>query len=439
LTTALDEKRAPGEGPAANKFAYSERLKGYRREAYVVWEITLKCNLSCQHCGSRAGDARDDELSTEEALDLVKQLAGIGITEVTLIGGEAFLRPDWLTIAKAIADAGMIPTMVTGGFGVNKFTAKKMKEAGIAQVSVSIDGMEKTHDFLRGKPGSWKQCFETLSNFRSVGLDFGFNTQVNRLSAPDLPQLYETARDAGVNGWQFSLTVPMGNAADRPNILIQPCELLELFPVLARITYRATEEGVRVIPGNDIGFFGPYEAILRHEQFKLGSYWQGCQAGLGGLGIEADGKIKGCPSLPTDSYVGGNIRDMKLTEILKSKELTFNLNVGGTEKAKKELWGFCKTCEHAELCRAGCAWTAHTFFDKRGNNPHCHHRALTLQSRGKRERVEQVKKAAGTPFDNGKFKVFEEPIDAPWPENDPLHFTADKVVWPESWKRWPVL
>lgn len=436
---ARPRQRTPAEdaGTPANKFAYQDKLLGYRRSAYVVWEITLKCNLSCQHCGSRAGEARDDELKTDEALDLIRQLAEVGITEVTLIGGEAFLRPDWLTLARAIADAGMIPTMVTGGFGVNKFTAKKMKEAGIAQVSVSIDGMEKTHDYLRGKPGSWKQCFETLSNFRAVDIPFAFNTQINRLSAPDLPQLYEAARDAGVNGWQYSLTVPMGNAADRPNILIQPCELLELFPVLARITNRANQEGLRVLPGNDIGFFGPYEAILRHEQFRLGAYWQGCQAGVGGLGIEADGKIKGCPSLPTDSYVGGNIRDMKLVDILQTKELTFNINVGGTARAKKELWGFCKTCEHAELCRAGCAWTSHVFFDRRGNNPHCHSRALKLKDRGVRERVEQIVKAEGTPFDNGKFKLIEEPIDAPWPDGDPLHFTADKVVWPDSWATWP--
>lgn len=66
----------------------------YRRRTHtnVVWEITLKCNLACSHCGSRAGDARTDELSTEEALDLVEQLKDVGIREVTLIGGEAFLR-----------------------------------------------------------------------------------------------------------------------------------------------------------------------------------------------------------------------------------------------------------------------------------------------------------------------------------------------------------
>ncbi|GAA6619426.1 hypothetical protein NUACC26_052390 [Scytonema sp. NUACC26] len=80
----------------------------YSRTTYAVWEITLKCNLACSHCGSRAGNARTKELSTEEALDLVRQMAEVGIKEVTLIGGEAFLRLDWLEIAKAINAAGML-------------------------------------------------------------------------------------------------------------------------------------------------------------------------------------------------------------------------------------------------------------------------------------------------------------------------------------------
>src|SRR5262245_26936585 len=112
-----------------------------KRTTYAVWEITLKCNLACSHCGSRAGDARKDELSTAEAFDLVAQMADAGIREVTLIGGEAFLRADWLDIAREINRRGMLCSMTTGGYGVSRETALRMKEAGIAQVSVSIDGL----------------------------------------------------------------------------------------------------------------------------------------------------------------------------------------------------------------------------------------------------------------------------------------------------------
>ncbi|MEO1429829.1 MAG: nif11-class peptide radical SAM maturase 3 [Cyanobacteria bacterium J06632_19] len=407
-------------------------MNKYRRISYAVWEITLKCNLACQHCGSRAGHTRAKELSTPEALDMVKQLAEVGITEVTLIGGEAFLRPDWLEIAQAITQAGMVCGMTTGGYGITLDTARRMKEAGIKVVSVSVDGLEATHDHLRGRQGSWQWAFKTMSHLKEAGIAFGCNTQINRLSAPEFPLIYERIRDAGVFAWQIQLTVPMGNAADNSNILLQPYELLDVYPMIARVAQRAKQEGVQVQPGNNIGYYGPYERFLRGGD--AWSFWQGCNAGLSTLGIEADGAIKGCPSLPTSAYTGGNIRDYSLRTIIEeTEELRFNLGAG-TPKGIEHLWGFCKGCEFAELCRGGCSWTAHVFFDKRGNNPYCHHRALTQEKRGIRERVFLKHKAEGNPFDNGEFALIEEEINQPWPENDRLHFRSEKIQWPDGWE-----
>ncbi|MBN3942055.1 MAG: nif11-class peptide radical SAM maturase 3 [Nostoc sp.] len=410
----------------------------YHRKSYAVWEITLKCNLACSHCGSRAGHERAKELSPEEALDLVKQMAEVGIKEVTLIGGEAFLRPDWLEIAKAINEAGMLCGMTTGGYGISLETAQKMKEAGIRTVSVSIDGLEATHDRLRGKKGSWKYAFKTMSHLREVGISFGCNTQINRLSAPEFPCIYECIRDAGAHAWQVQLTVPMGNAADNADILLQPHELLDIYPMLARVARRAYQEGVQLQAGNNIGYYGPYERLLRgrgkEDEF---SFWQGCGAGLSTLGIEADGAIKGCPSLPTTAYTGGNIREHTLHDIIKgAEELRFNLGAG-TPEGTKHLWGFCKTCEYAELCRGGCSWTAHVFFNKRGNNPYCHHRALVHAKQGMRERVVPKVKAQGLPFDNGEFELIVEPTDTLLPANDRLHFTANSIQWSEGWQQEP--
>lgn len=402
------------------------------RTTYAVWEITLKCNLACSHCGSRAGSERSDELSTEEALDLVRQLAEVGIREVTMIGGEAFLRRDWLEIAREINRQGMVCTMTTGGYGISRRTAEKMKEAGISRVSVSVDGLRATHDRLRGIEGSWDRCFETLSHFRDVGLLSSCNTQINRLSAPELPQLYCLIRDHGATAWQVQLTVPMGNAADNNDILLQPAELCAMYDMLARVAERAFQENVRVMPGNNIGYYGPYEFLLRGGSHEANVVWAGCQAGMGVLGIEADGAIKGCPSLPTSAYVGGNIRQRRLADLVHTPELTFNAG-GGTPEGEAHLWGFCQSCDFARLCRGGCSWTAHVFFDRRGNNPYCHHRALTLASRGLRERFRQVQQASGLPFDNGVFELIVEPLDAEWPGDDPLHFRSDKIVWPEDW------
>ena len=305
----------------------------YRRVSHAVWEITLKCNLACQHCGSRAGQARTQELSTAEALEMVKQLAEVGIKEVTLIGGEAFMRSDWLEIAQAITDAGMICGMTTGGFGITLETAQRMKAAGIRVVSVSVDGLESTHDHLRGKKGSWQWAFKTMSHLKQAGIYFGCNTQINRLSAPEFPLIYECLRDAGISAWQIQLTVPMGNAADNHEILLQPYELLDVYPMIARVARRAAKEGVRVQPGNNIGYYGPYERLLR-GQGDPWRFWQGCHAGLSTLGIEADGSIKGCPSLPSAAYIGGNIRERSIREIVETAQ---RMKAAGNQSS----FGFC--------------------------------------------------------------------------------------------------
>ena len=235
----------------------------YHRISYAVWEITLKCNLACQHCGSRAGHARTAELTTVEALNLVQQLADVGIKEVTLIGGEAFLRNDWLEIATAITQAGMVCGMTTGGYGITLETARHMKEAGIKVVSVSIDGLQETHNRLRGKSESWQWAFKTMSHLKEAGISFGCNTQINRLSAPEFPQIYECIRAAGISAWQIQLTVPMGNAADNNEILLQPYELIDVYPMIARVVEQANQDGIKIHAGNNIGYYGPYERLLR--------------------------------------------------------------------------------------------------------------------------------------------------------------------------------
>ena len=76
-----------------------------------------------------------------------------------------------------------------------------------------------------------------------------------------------------------------------------------------------------------------------------------------------------------------------------------------------QLSGFCRTCYFAEECSAGCHWTTHVLLGKRGDNPHCHHRALELLKTGERERVELVTAAPGTPFDHSVYKIVREPFE----------------------------
>jgi radical SAM protein with 4Fe4S-binding SPASM domain len=398
---------APTASPARRRLPLAETVRPRDEQArpiYCVWEITLQCDLACRHCGSRAGHARPDELSTLECLDLVRQMAELGVMEVTLIGGEAYLREDWTEIVREIRGLGMSCTMTSGGRGITREKAQAAKAAGIESVSISIDGNEATHDRLRGVKGSYQSAFQAMTFLREAGVKVSTNTQINRLTLPELPELLEALAAHGGHSWQLQLTVPMGRAADEPDVLFQPYEMLELFPLLGQLKKRADELKVRIWPGNNIGYFGPYESVLKGSMPR--GHMASCGAGRSTLGIEADGAIKGCPSLPTEAWTGGNIRDNSLKDIWeRSTPLRYT-----RDRTVEDLWGYCRTCYYAEECRAGCTWTSFVFFGRAGNNPYCHHRALEMQRKGVREVVTRVEMAPGAPFDYGKFELREEPL-----------------------------
>lgn len=376
---------------------------------YVVWELTLRCDHACTHCGSRAGVARERELTTEEALKVVDELAALGAREVVLIGGEAYLHEGFLEVVRALAQRGIAPVMTTGGRGVDDALARAAKEAGLERVSVSIDGLRETHDRMRARKGSFDGAIAALAAVTGAGMGASANTNLNRLNAGDLEGLYEVLRDAGVRSWQLQLTSPLGRAADRPEMLFQPFDLLELLPRIAALKARGLAEGLLIMPGNNLGYFGPEEALLRSPAKGMGDHFQGCQAGRFVMGIESDGAVKGCPSLQTASYVGGHAVERPIADIWnEAPELAF-----ARSRTTDDLWGFCRTCAYAETCMGGCSFTAHAFFGKPGNNPYCHFRAADHRRRGLRERLIATDPASGRPFDHGLFELVVEPFDAP--------------------------
>ncbi|MCB9704666.1 MAG: radical SAM protein [Myxococcales bacterium] len=394
------------------------------RPIYVVWETTLRCDHACAHCGSRAGPAaRPDELSTAELLEVADALIRLGSREVTLIGGEAYLRGDCAELIQHLRRGGVRVTMQTGGRGLTPTRVRRLVDAGLAAVGVSVDGLEESHDLLRDAPGSWRSAMAAIANAREVGLTVTSNSQINRLNKDELRETAAALREAGVAVWRAQLTAPMGRAADRPEMLLEPYMILEVIDTLAEIQRWALAEAARegldparafhVRLGNNVGYYGPHELLLRSRPGSVESHWQGCSAGKFVMGIESDGTIKGCPSLPTGPYTGGNVRDAVLEDIWEEADaITF-----ARTRGVSELWGFCKECYYAEVCRGGCSFTAHSALGRRGNNPFCYYRANKLKRQGLRERLVKRVAAPGEPYDFGRFEIEVEPWsdEAPTP------------------------
>ena len=382
-----------------------------RVPVHVVWEITLACNLKCQHCGSRAGRPRPDELTTEECLDVVRRLARLGTREITLIGGEAYLRPDWTEIIREIRSHGIYCAVQTGARNLTDPRLAEAVAAGLQGLGVSIDGPPELHDRLRGVAGSYDMAIDALVRARAAGLRTSANTSIGAPTGRHLPEILDRIAAAGATHWQLQLVVAMGNAVDHDEILLQPYQLAELMPLLARLYHEGIDRGVLMTVGNNIGYFGPYEHLWRSHVGE-GVHWSGCTAGQTVIGLESDGTVKGCPSLATDGYAGGTVRGLPLEEIWEhSDRIRFN-----DSRSVEDLWGFCRTCYYAEVCLGGCTWTAGSLFGRPGNNPYCHYRVLELEKQGLRERVVKRKEAPQDSFAIGEFALIAEPI----PGSEPL-------------------
>ena len=92
-----------------------ERLGYYPR--FCVWELTLACDMRCQHCGSFAGTRRPDELDFDEQLSVAEQLIRLGCEKVTLGGGEPTLHPRWYQLGKYLTDGGVRVNIISNGWG----------------------------------------------------------------------------------------------------------------------------------------------------------------------------------------------------------------------------------------------------------------------------------------------------------------------------------
>ncbi|UGA38036.1 radical SAM protein [Chromobacterium haemolyticum] len=170
----LDDRPRPVR-PA--RYLDDEDFKRYV-PVHVVWEITLACDLKCLHCGSRAGHRRPNELSTAECLEVINALAALGTREITLIGGEAYLRKDWTQLIRAIRGHGMYCAIQTGGRNLNPARLQQAIDAGLNGVGVSLDGLAPLHDKVRNVPGAFDKAVDALRRAKAAGLAVSVNTQI---------------------------------------------------------------------------------------------------------------------------------------------------------------------------------------------------------------------------------------------------------------------
>jgi radical SAM protein with 4Fe4S-binding SPASM domain len=310
------------------------------------WELTLQCNLSCMHCGSRAGRARANELTLEECYALVDELAALGCEEVTLIGGEVFLYRGWEKVARRFADQGVRVNIVSNGYRIGDAEIDQIKHARLINVGLSIDGMEKNHNKIRGRQDAFQRVREALERLKKEGIRAGAITSLMRSNCRDLDDLYLFLVDHGVQVWQLQLVSAMGKMTGQDGFAVSPRQVGRITEFIRE---KNKERRMVVVAADSIGYFNDDETYIRGNSSPICS-WAGCRAGISSVFIDSVGNVKGCGALYADEFIEGNVRRTSLHDIWKST----NSFLYNRQFTPDKLSGKCRGCDVGEVCRGGC-------------------------------------------------------------------------------------
>jgi len=319
----------------------------------VVWELTLRCNMQCIHCGSSAGKPRPGELSEAEGFSLIDQLKDLGAEIVTLSGGEPLTHPSWPKYAERLVKAGVTTYIITNGLLLEK-NLSAVVGSGIKRIGISFDGAEKTHDFIRNRQGSFAAARKAAGKAKEAGLSVGAVTHVSRANSQDLEDMYRVFMEIPLDYWQLQITFAQGRMKEHDDLSLA----LEGLPALVRfVQEKQALKGLDVVAGDNLGYYCAPD---------IRKPWKGCFAGRHLMGVDADGSIKGCLSLPRE-FVEGNIRKEPLRAIWEDPQ-RFKYN---RYFSPDMLKGHCAGCPKAEPCRGGCTVTAYSATGDRFDNPYC--------------------------------------------------------------------
>lgn len=314
-----------------------------------VWEVTMGCNMRCMHCGSSCQAPLDGELSTEEALALIKQMKEVGLKSITLSGGEPTTRKDIFELAKALSESGVLVSMISNGWLITEDMIEKAIEAGITNISLSLDGLEHTHDLIR-KKRAFAQVIHTLDLLRRKGLPSGVITTVNKLNLEELPEIWSLLKRIHVDIWQVQIALPMGNLTDnKDKMMLEPKDLNRIIEQLHSFMMNSSEDEPKIYLGDNIGYYNLQEVEIRAKQTdEETAIWPGCGAGKSGFGVLHNGDIVPCTSIREKEYIEGNIKDRTLMDMWKNGFKKFR------NFSSEDLDGLCSDCMYSEICRGGC-------------------------------------------------------------------------------------
>lgn len=329
-----------------------------------VWELTRACNLRCIHCGSTSGKKRDNELDLDEALKLCDELKKAGCLSVALMGGEPFLSPNFKKVASYIRELGMELSVITNGTLWDEDILSFLKDLSPRAVATSIDGADsKTHDFIRGVPGSFKKTYLFIEKALEYDLPVSVITSVSKLNISELDGIARMLKGKKI-AWQVQIVGAEGGRFPKEYLLDEDeFYAVGVFLEVTRRRYSVLE--LPFIGAHDMGYNSCFI-----KNIWLYDRWVGCQAGISVCGIRSNGDVLGCLSINDDRFVEGNVREKGFYQIW-SCESSFTYN---RRFLQDNAGGNCKDCRYLKECKGGCCEMSLMKTGMMHNDPYCFYR-----------------------------------------------------------------
>lgn len=283
------------------------KINALRKEKHYLqqlfWECTLRCNLNCRHCGSSCNysDSRD-EMPLEDflpVLDEIKQYTTSPILVITT-GGEPLLRKDICQCGKEITQRGFYWGLVTNGFLLDYKKLTELLDAGLSSISVSLDGLRDTHNWMRCNESSYDHAIHAIDILSTTpsNLTWDVITCINKRNISQLSEMLNELVSHGVEMWKIFTVFPMGRANENEEMQLSREELKILFNFITDIRKKQI---LKISYGCE-GFLGRYEYEVRDSHYF-------CAAGINVASILHDGSISGCLSIRYDYKQGSIYKD----------------------------------------------------------------------------------------------------------------------------------
>ena len=315
-------------------------------------ELTLRCNERCIHCGSSCGDVPSEELSVAEydkLLREVKEDFGTQKKMLCITGGEPLLRKEFFEITDIANKLGFSWGMTSNGTLITKDVAADLKRVGMRTISVSIDGLEETHDAFRRTPGGYRKAMQGIENLIAEG---GFKhiqatTVVTHQNISQLDELFYIFDRMDIDSWRVINIEPIGRAKQHPELILTPDDYKYMFEFIRN--KRIGGEPVCYGCSHYLGY--DYEREVRDWYFL-------CTAGLYTASIMCNGNITACLDIERrPEFVQGNIRTDRFSDVWLNRFKEFRVDLSDTTE-------MCRGCDHAEFCHGG-AFHSYNFDEHR--------------------------------------------------------------------------